>query len=202
GKEFAADRVLVAVPAPAAASLLAPLSPAAGELLAGLRYASVALVTLAYPAQAFSRQPTGSGFLVPRDEGRLVTACSVFSNKWPDGGAGGGSGVVVLRASVGRDGQQRGLALDDAELVERVDAELGEALRLSGAPAAVRVSRWPASFPQFPPGHRVRMAEAEAAVAADASGINLAGAYLRGVGIATCIGGAEAAADALGAPVP
>lgn len=199
GEVLAADWVLVAVPAFAASALVAPLSPAAGELLAALRYASVALVTLAYPPEALSRPPDGSGFLVPRNQRRLVTACSVFSNKWPSGGGGdGGAGeMVVLRASVGRDGEERGLALDDAELVERVDAELGEALQLSGAPAAVRVSRWPRSFPQFPPGHRVRMAEAEAALAMDAPGIALAGAYLRGVGIATCIGAAEAAAQAL-----
>ena len=202
---FRADRVLVTVPAFAASALLGPLSPATGERLAALRYASVALVTLAYPVAAFSQRPAGSGFLVPRRQGRLVTACSVFSNKWPVGGgsgagAGGGAGegVVVLRASVGRDDDHRGAALEDGELVERVEAELGEALGVSAAPAAVRVSRWPRSFPQFPPAHLARMAEAEAALAADAPGIRLAGAYLRGVGIATCIGVAEAAAGALG----
>lgn len=203
GEAFTADRVLVTVPAFAASALLVPLSPGTASLLAALRYASVALVTLAYPVAAFSRRPTGSGFLVPRHQGRLITACSVFSNKWPvgggaEGGAGDGDGAVVLRASVGRHDDQRGMALDDAELVRRVEAELGEALQVSGSPAAVRVSRWPRSFPQFPPAHLARMAEAEAALAADAPGIRLAGAYLRGVGIATCIGAAEAAAGALG----
>ncbi|MBW3556960.1 MAG: protoporphyrinogen oxidase [Actinobacteria bacterium] len=192
GDVLVADRVLVAVPAFVASPLLARLSPAAGELLAALRYASVALVSLAYPARHLSHPPTGSGFLVPRDQGRLVTACSIFSNKWPGEGE-----WVVLRASVGRDGDQRALALDDVELAERVDAELGEALGLPGAPAAVRVSRWPRSFPQFPPGHLARQAEAAAALAVDAPGLALAGAYLRGVGIATCIAGAQAAADQL-----
>lgn len=194
GEGFAAARVLVAVPAFAAAALVAPLSPAAAELLGGLRYASVALVSLAYPAGAVPDRPRGSGFLVPADQGRLVTACSVFSNKWPEPG---GNGPLVLRASVGRDRDQRAVVLDDAELAERVDAEVSEAFRLGGAPAAVRVSRWTRSFPQFPPGHRGRMAEAEASMAAAAPGVALAGAYLGGVGIATCIAGAWAAADRL-----
>lgn len=194
GEDLVAARVLVAVPAFAAASLVAGLSPAAGELLGGLRYASVALVSLAYPAGAVPARPRGSGFLVPAGQGRLVTACSIFSNKWPEPG---GNATLVLRASVGRDRDQRALALDDAELAERVDAELAEAFGLGGGPAAVRVSRWTRSFPQFPPGHRGRMAEVEASVAADAPGVALAGAYLGGVGIATCIGGAWAAADRL-----
>ncbi|MBW3615091.1 MAG: protoporphyrinogen oxidase [Actinobacteria bacterium] len=194
GESLMAERVLVAVPSFVASGLLAPLSPAAGQLLAPLQYVSVAVVSLAYPAPHLSPKPTGSGFLVPRNQGRLVTACSVFSNKWPGDGAGD---WVVLRASVGRDGDQRALALGDVELTERVEAEVGEALALSGAPAAVRVSRWPRAFPQFPPGHLVRQAEAVAALAADAPGVALAGAYLRGVGIATCIAGAQAAADQL-----
>lgn len=189
-----ADRVLVAAPAFVAGPLLASLSPTAAAILGELRYASVALVTLAYEAASVTRPIEGSGFLVPRTEGRLLTACSVFSNKWPHLAA---PGMVTVRASVGRSGDDHALAWDDATLVDEVHAELTHALGLTTAPTAARVSRWRDSFPQFPAGHLDRMDAVEAALAADAPGVALAGAYLRGVGIPACIGGAQRAAAKL-----
>jgi oxygen-dependent protoporphyrinogen oxidase len=194
GEAIAADRVLVAAPAFVTAPLLAPLSQATATALAGVGYASVSLVTLAYPVASVSRPIEGSGFLVPRTEGRLLTAGSIFSNKWPHLAE---PGVVTVRASVGRQGDERALGWDDETLVERVHEELADVLRITSRPAASRVSRWPASFPQFPAGHLDRVAAVEAALAADAPGIALAGAYLRGVGIPACIGGAQAAAHRL-----
>ncbi len=192
GAVFGGDRVLVTVPAFAAARLLAPLSARVAAALAAVEYASVALVTLAYPDGDVDLD--GSGFLVPRTEGRLLTAASVLSNKWP---ALGGDGTATVRASVGRAGDERALDLDDATLVERVHDELVEALGVASRPAAARVTRWARAFPQYTPGHLARMAEAEAALAEDAPGIGLAGAALRGVGIPTCIAAARAAAARL-----
>jgi oxygen-dependent protoporphyrinogen oxidase len=194
GEVIAADCVLVAAPAFVAAPLLAPLSPSAGAALAAVAYASVTLVTLAYPTESVSRPIAGSGFLVPRTEGRLLTAGSIFSNKWPHLAE---PGVVTVRASVGRHGDDRSLDWDDDTVVERVHAELAEVLGVSSRPTASRVSRWPASFPQFPAGHLDHVGAVEAALADDAPGVALAGAYLRGVGIPACIGGAQAAADRL-----
>lgn len=194
GTTVDAEAVVMAVPAFAAAPLLAPLSPTAAEALARVAYASVALVTLAYPSASMGRELTGSGFLVPRTSGRLVTACSVFTNKWPHL-AGGDE--VVLRASVGRSDDERWLALDDADLVERVHEELAQALGLAGSPTRARVSRWDRSFPQFPAGHLSRIGAMEAALRGDAPGIAVAGAFVRGVGIPTCIGSARAAVAGL-----
>jgi len=190
-----ADAVVVAAPAFAAAPLVEPLSPDAAGALASIRYASVTLVTLAYPdASLGAGRLTGSGFLVPRTEGRLLTACSVFSNKWPHLAA---PGSVILRASVGRHGDERWRDLDDDALVEAVHEELAAAYGLAAGPTAVRVSRWERSFPQFPAGHLTTMAAAEEALRRDAAGVAVTGAYLRGVGIPACIGSAQAAARTL-----
>lgn len=194
GTTAGAEAVVVAVPAFAAAPLLASLSPTAGEALAGIAYASVAIVTLSYPAASLGRELTGSGFLVPRTSGRLVTACSVFTNKWPQL-AGGDE--VVLRVSVGRSDDDRWLVLDDADLVERVHEELAQALGLTESPARARVSRWDRSFPQFPAGHLSRIGALEAALGGEAPGIAVTGAFVRGVGIPTCIGAARAAVAGL-----
>ncbi|HVF32359.1 MAG TPA: protoporphyrinogen oxidase [Acidimicrobiales bacterium] len=185
-----ADAVVVAVPAFAAAPLLAPLSPAAADRLSAIRHASVTLVTLAYPEPATPLP--GSGFLVPRTEGRLLTACSVFSNKWPHLAA---PGQLILRASVGRHGDERWRDLDDGALAEAVHHELSAAYgpAISTGPTEVRISRWERSFPQYPAGHLGVMAEVEAALRDDAPGVAVIGAHLRGVGIPTCIGAARAA---------
>ena len=185
-----ADAVVVAAPAFAAAPLLTPHSPAAADLLARIGYASVTLVTLAYDASAVTRPLAGSGFLVPRTEGRLLTACSVFSNKWPHLAR---EGSVILRASVGRHGDERGFDLDDDALLAAVHDELAGVLGLTAPPTATRISRWRRSFPQFPAGHLAAMADLEAALRRDAPGIAVTGAYLKGVGIPACIGAARAA---------
>lgn len=190
---FDADVVVLATPAFVTAPLLEPFSPSAAATLGAIAYASVTLVTLSYPVDGFARPFAGSGVLVPRTEGRLLTACSVFSNKWPHLAV---DGEVVVRASVGRSGDDRSLGLDDETLVEQVHAELAEMLGLVAPATTSRVSRWAASFPQFPASHLVAMDAVEANLRADAPGIAVTGAYLRGVGIPACIGSARAAATA------
>lgn len=194
-----ADAVVVATPAPAAAALLSGPCPAAAAELAGIAHAAVAVVALAYDEAALpgGRPPAGSGFLVPRPEGRLLTACTFSSSKWAHLAR---PGQVTLRASVGRRGDERGLALPDDELVARLHAELAEAIGAASSPAAARVSRWPASFPQYAVGHLDKVARVEAALAEATPGLVLAGSSLRGVGIPACIASARRAADSL-APV-
>lgn len=195
GEVADADVVVVAAPAFAASPLVAPLSPDAAGVLASIAYASVTLVSLAYDESSLGAgPPSGSGFLVPRAEGRLLTACSVFSNKWPHLAA---PGSVILRASVGRHGDERWRDLDDDDLVDAVHDELVAAYGLSAGPTEVRVSRWERSFPQFPAGHLAAIAGVEEALRRDAPGIAVTGAYLRGVGIPACIGSAQAAVASL-----
>ncbi|MBV8162535.1 MAG: FAD-dependent oxidoreductase [Acidimicrobiia bacterium] len=135
----------------------------------------------------------GSGFLVPRVDGRLLTACTWFSSKWPQHRPGG---LVLLRCSAGRDGDERIAGLDDAELVAHVHAEAAEALGLRAAPVESIVTRWPDAFPQYDVGHLGRVDAAERALARDLPGVRLVGASYRGVGLASCIRQASAAAQA------
>jgi protoporphyrinogen/coproporphyrinogen III oxidase len=146
-------------------------------------------VTMAFDGQV---APAGySGFLVPRGEGRLMTACSFASNKWPHWAD---SGRSVLRVSAGRDGDRAALELDDDRLAGRLVDELGQALRRDLSPAAVRVSRWPDAFPQYPVGHGRRMAAIERAVEAALPVVALAGASYHGSGLPACIASGRGAA--------
>lgn len=193
-----ADAVVVAVPAPDAATALSASAPAAARELAAIAHASVSLVALAYQSNAFEHRLDGSGFLVPAEDGRLLTACTWTSSKWPHLSP---PGLVLLRASTGRAGDDRSAALDDGELARRVHLELQEAIGVSAPPVAHRVSRWPGSFPQYDVGHLQRVERIEAAVAAE-PGLAVAGAALRGVGIPACIGSGRQAARRAAALAP
>ena len=191
GRVICGDGVVVACPPAAAAALLRAVSPAGAAELAGIAMASVALVSLAYPAGG---QPAweGSGFLVPRREGRLVTAASWVGQKWPHLHV---PGRLIVRASAGRVDDTRIAGLDDDELVRAVHRDLAAAMGLRGEPVETRVDRWPDSFPQYEVGHLGRVERLERRLAQDAPTVALAGAALRGVGLATCIaGGRDAAA--------
>ena len=195
-----AAATVLAVPAAGAARLLARVSPGAAAELAAVDDASVALAVLVYPADAVRRPLQGTGFLVPAGEGRLVTACSFGSAKWPHWAA---PGKVVLRVSAGRWGDERALDLDDDGLVTRVTDELADMAGIAGDPEVAVVTRWERAFPQYRPGHGERVARVEQHLGRDLPTVFLAGAAYRGVGIAACVAqGRTAARRALAAASP
>jgi oxygen-dependent protoporphyrinogen oxidase len=194
---IAADAVVVATPAYAAAPLVAPHAPGAGRTLAAIEHASVAMVALAVPSEGIDHPLDGSGFLVPPSEGRLMTACSWWSSKWPH--LTHDPSLALLRVSAGRDGDQRALALDDTDLLDALLLDLRDSLDLHATPADVRINRWHRSFPQPRPGHLARVAAVEDELARGTPGLAVAGAWARGVGIPACIrAGRRAAVTALG----
>ena len=202
-RSVVADGVVLAVPAPVAAQLLDPHDTDAATLLRGIDYSTVATVTLVYPETA--RQPDweGTGLLVPHgtptppalgtDEPFLVTACTYLSTKWPHLAR---PGEVLLRASVGRFGDDRPAALSDETLEARVTGELAFLLGLEGEPLRSQVTRWPAAFPQYRVHHLLRVAGIESATRR-LPALAVAGASLRGVGIPACIASGRAAARAV-----
>ncbi|MFD8419994.1 protoporphyrinogen oxidase [Streptomyces sp. NPDC059466] len=189
------DAVVLALPAPAAATLLRPEAPAAAGELAAVEYASMALVTLAY-RRADITLPEGSGFLVPPVDGHTIKASTFASRKWgwideenP--------GLLVLRTSVGRHGESEVLGRDDAGLVDVSRHDLREAAGLTAEPVATRVTRWDDGLPQYPVGHHTRVARIRAHVAG-LPGLAVCGAAYDGVGIPACVASAYAAVDQLG----
>ncbi|MFD8218305.1 protoporphyrinogen oxidase [Streptomyces sp. NPDC059697] len=195
GRVLHADGVVVAVPAGAAAALLRAEAPAAAIELAGVEYASMALVTLAY-RRADVALPEGSGFLVPPVDGHTIKASTFASQKWgwiaeenPD--------LLVLRTSVGRYGETEVLGRDDADLVDVSRHDLSEATGLAAEPVATRVTRWDDGLPQYPVGHHTRVARVREHVA-KLPGLAVCGAAYDGVGIPACVASAYAAVDQLG----
>jgi oxygen-dependent protoporphyrinogen oxidase len=194
-----ADAVVLAVPARETAVLLAPLAPLAAGLLSAIGHASVATVTLALPPGTVGER-AGTGFLVPRtsfidDRIPLTTACTYLDRKWPHLARPGDD---LVRLSVGRQGDNRHVDLDDAELVAAATGELAVMLgtATTAGPLEARVSRWPAAFPQYAVGHLIRVAQIMEDVDA-VGGLAVAGAAYRGVGVPACIGSGRDAARRL-----
>ena len=100
---------------------------------------------------------------------------------------------VLVRAFVGRAGREEPAALADGELVRLVRAELASIVGLSAEPLFTRVFRWPKGMPQYRVGHAVLVERIEGAVG-ELPGVELAGGYLRGIGIGDCIREGAAAA--------
>jgi oxygen-dependent protoporphyrinogen oxidase len=196
---LAADDVVLATPAPEAGRLLAPLAPAAAAALDAIPYAGVATVMLAYRRADVPAGRPGTGFLVPPAEGRLLVGCTWTTAKWPHLVAGRPADApVVIRALVGRDGDQAWTALGDAELVRAVHAELVAAMGLRGEPVDVHVRRMPGAMPQYTVGHGDRLAAVDADLSA-LPGVHVVGAGYRGVGLAGCLTQAAAVARTVSA---
>jgi protoporphyrinogen/coproporphyrinogen III oxidase len=189
-----ADAVVLAVPAPPAGRLLGGLPRAADAraALAGIAYASMAIVTLAYPAARFPRPVEGSGYLVPAVDGHPVKAVTFSSVKWPHLRSAA-PGMVVVRCSLGRIGEEALLHRDDADLAALAAADLAAATGVRGEPAGVRVTRWGGALPQYGVGHLDRVGRIRAAVARE-PGLAVCGAAYDGIGIPACIATAQAAA--------
>jgi oxygen-dependent protoporphyrinogen oxidase len=167
----------------------------ASGLLGSLDYASVTVLTLAFPAEAIRSNLTGTGFLVPRTSEilghrALITGCTYLSRKWPHLAR---PGDELIRLSVGRYGDTRPDGMSDDELVAAATAELASVLSVTSQPTESRVTRWHSAFPQYPVGHLTRVAQIHESISS-LPGLAVAGAAYHGVGIPACIGSGRAAA--------
>lgn len=186
-----ADAVVLALPPAPAARLLRDEVPLAAAELSRVETASVGLVVARVPRAALAELP-GSGLLVPPVEGRPVKAATFASAKWAWVDALDADHVVV-RASLGRAGEEAVLQRDDADLAALALGDLGALLGRELRPVATRVVRWGGSLPQPAVGHVEAMERVEAAVAA-VPGLAVCGAVVAGVGIPACIATAGTAA--------
>ncbi|MEZ5246419.1 MAG: protoporphyrinogen oxidase [Acidimicrobiales bacterium] len=178
-----AGRVVVTTPGWVSAGLVAPHAPEAAAVLAGLAYADAVLVTFVAHRDQIAHDLDGAGFLVPRDQGLLMTACSVSSYKWEHYDDGE---HVILRVSAGRTDDGRWLEMSTEAVVDRLLDELRLTVGLTGD-AVARVSEWRRCLPQYRPGHLERCDQIDEWLRRDAPGVTVAGASMRGLGLPACV---------------
>jgi len=185
------DRVVLAVPAPVAARLLAKIAPKDFPLesLRRIRHASVTLVHLGLERRAVPNLPAGFGYLVPprAGDGRsaeaevapralgTIFASNLFPGRAPEGCVAVSS--FYSSADVGTP--------DDRALATIACEDLARGLREPGPlePVAFEVRKWKDVIPRYAPGHAGRMQELEEAARRDLPGLHLAGSHVAGVSV-------------------
>ncbi|GGN91536.1 protoporphyrinogen oxidase [Saccharibacillus kuerlensis] len=182
GSMLAADSIIITTPTFAASKLLSPHVNT--QPLDSINYVSVANVVLAFDKRDVKTTFDGSGFLVPRKEGRTITACTWTSAKWLHTSA---DDKVLMRCYVGRAGEQEALKLDDAGLVELVRKDIFELMGIDAQPLFTEVTRLNHSMPQYPVGHLQQIAGLRRQLAEEMPGVYIAGAGYDGVGLPDCI---------------
>jgi oxygen-dependent protoporphyrinogen oxidase len=186
GRALEAAACILATPAHAAARALAASAPAAAAQLGKIVHAPATVVALAYPPEALSALPAGTGFVTAGDA-RLVRACTFASAKWSHLGGD----PAIVKAFVGRAGAPAPPS-GDRELTTAVERELAAALGLRHRPVEVRIERFGAAIPQYAVSHLGRVERIEASMPAQ---IAVAGAWNRGAGVGACVRSGRAAAD-------
>lgn len=176
------DAVVFATPAFATASMLGDVDAHVAQQLNRIRYASVAMVRLAYKRKHVSHNLEASGYLSVPQQGRLFTAASFASSKWERLGI---DDTTIFRLSAGRIDDDRATHMSDARLIAEATKELAFSVGASSAPIDADVIRWPNAFPQYDVGHSQLIRDIENDLARH-PGLFLIGAATHGLGLASC----------------
>lgn len=192
GSVLEADAVICTLPAFAAAKLLAPHIDVSA--LMNIRYVSVANIVLAFDEAGFKHDLDGSGFLVPKGEGRRITASTWTSSKWLHTAP---QGKRLIRCYVGRAGDEQGVELSDVELTDAVRQDLLDLMGLTAAPEFVEITRLRHSMPQYPVGHLEAIASLRGEIVKQLPGVVITGAAFGGVGLPDCVAQAKQVAEGL-----
>ncbi len=194
--QIEAEQVVLAVPGAALGQLVAGLDPAAAQRLAAARTCDILLATLVVDRPELDALPRGTGLLVSaRTRGVQAKALTHATAKWPFLAEAAGPGRHVLRLSYGRDGQGIPAAPDS------LATALRDASTLLGfdVPAAALVDsamvRWRYAMPRADTEHAERVAAARA-LAGD--GLDFAGSFVAGTGLAAVVDDARRTAGRLG----
>ncbi|GAA6526500.1 protoporphyrinogen oxidase [Intrasporangium sp. DVR] len=195
-EQLRADGIVLAVPAAAAAPLLAPHSRRAAGILDSAEVAKVATVVLGFDRSATKdlRAFAGTGVLMPSTAGMLLKAATHLSRKWPQFAD---DEYSLVRLSAGRSGDNRIAELSDDELVSQLVDDYRTVTGLDAAPHVLHVQRWSDGLPQLRVGHTARLSALREEVAQTLPGVVLAGSAYDGLGLASCIASGETAAAAL-----
>ena len=154
GQQVAADIVVSAAPAYAAAAMLEGLSDKAAELLRQIPYATMNVVCFGYPREKIGRDLDGFGYLIPKAEGKQILGTlwdsSIFPNRAPED-------HVLLRSMMGGATNPQAIELSEEEVRQRTMDDLREIMGIGVAPDFVKIFRHRHAIPQYTRGHAERL---------------------------------------------
>ena len=176
---FSARHVIVATPAPVAATLLAQVDNELAELLRGIHYAAVAVVHAGLARSAVGHPLDGTGFLAPRGESAILTGNLWMSSLFPDRAP---PGKVLLTSYLGGVRAPQVADWADGRLAEEAIATLRPLLGLKGDPEMLRIDRHCAALPVYHGAYQARM-QAIVARLKRIDGLHLEANYRGGVSV-------------------
>jgi oxygen-dependent protoporphyrinogen oxidase len=182
GDEISADALVVAIPADAAAVLLAQSMPRLCSLLAAIEHSPISVISSAFNRSQIRHPLDGFGFMVPRREG-LHTICTFWNSSLFPTQAREGTALITSFVAGENDGDSRGPSDDD--LSQTVHAENASILGIDGVPIDQMVWKHIRALPQYNVGHAQRVKEIREALNGF-PGLFLAGNYLVGRSIGDC----------------
>ncbi len=189
------DRVIVALPATAAAAVLRIASAELSAELASIRYSSSIIVGLGYDRRVRQALPPGFGFLVPRSEGKRLLAATFVHNKFPHRAP---EDRALLRCFFAGSSAENVWPLDDGQIIGIVRNELQQILGLRAEPLFARVYKWKSAMAQYGVGHLDRL-ERIKRLRQQLPGLALAGNGYHGIGVPDCVRSGRDAAAAFAA---
>ncbi|MBM4000983.1 MAG: protoporphyrinogen oxidase [Planctomycetes bacterium] len=193
----AVDGVVVALPAPEAATLLNETDAELASAIRSIPLASSVVLSIGARRDQIAHPLDGFGFVVPMKENRAILAGSFSSVKF----AGRAPvGHVLLRIFMGGACRPDLMECDDDALLRLALDELRELIGFRGDPTLVRLTRWNGTMPQYHVGH-LTLVDSIERLASHWHGLALAGNAYRGVGIPFCIRSGESAADRVASQV-
>ncbi|WP_444685070.1 protoporphyrinogen oxidase [Alkalicoccus luteus] len=187
-----ADRVLLTIRHDDAAALFAhePFM----ERMSKQSATSVATCALAFDEKQIKDKLDGTGFLIPRDQSFTMTACTWTHQKWEHTAP---EGKALLRAYVGRAGDEDIVFKDDRVITKTVMRDLKQIMNIEGEPEFSVVTRWNRAMPQYNVGHGEALTNLEEGLSAKYPGVLVLGASFRGIGLPDCVTQAEKAVSKL-----
>ncbi|MED4779124.1 protoporphyrinogen oxidase [Brevibacillus choshinensis] len=181
GKRIETDAVLFTVPHAVAEPLLRPYTSVPS--LPEAKPHMVATISMTFPEAAVDLRLEGTGYIVPRNSGAKITACTWAHRKWPHTTP---AGKALLRCFVGKAKEQSFMQLTDEEIVEVAMRDLHKTMTLRQEPDFYRVTRLQNAIP-YVVGHQAWAQDVSEKVGASLPGVILAGASYGGVGVPDCI---------------
>ena len=198
GSVLHATNIVFATPSYITADLVQQIDPLLATQLRSIRYVSTATVSLGFRRSEIEHPMRGAGFIVPRTEGRRISACSWSSSKFSHRAP---EDSVLLRVFIGGALAEDLAELPESSLIELAWEELHTIMGITADPVVSYVARWRKSTPQYDIGHEKRVAIIEQ-LAAHHAGVYLAGNAYRGSGIPDCIQSGQNAAQSILAGLP
>jgi oxygen-dependent protoporphyrinogen oxidase len=188
-----ADAVVIATPADAAASLLAPLDADMAALLASIPYAPMRVAGVAFRNADVPMPLDGFGFLAARGQGIRILGALYTSAMYPQQAP---AGSAYLRVFLGGSVDPEAVALDSKQLRATVLRDLRTVLHIDAAPIAFHEAVWAHAIPQYRLGHGALVSDIERR-ATMLPGLFLAGNAYRGLGLSDTASDALAVAAAV-----